>query len=97
MGQNKLSVVCAFDNATGEMWYVDAREKLSRRLHAIALAIPPLTLGSLKTMVYDDERKGQDCVVDVEEWFYSTRRSRGLERGLFAQQPLFVPNRPAHQ
>ena len=93
MSENKLSVVCAFDNGTREMWYVDSREKLSRRLEKVSLALPPLTLGALKAMVYDDERKGQNCIVDIEEWFYSTRRSRGIEKGLFAQQ-LFLTDRP---
>jgi len=93
MSENKLSVVCAFDNDSKEMWYVDSREKLSRRLQAVSLALPPTTLGNLKAMVYDDERQGHDCVVDVEEWFYNTRRSRGLEKGLFAQQ-LFLTDRP---
>lgn len=84
--EQKISVICAFDNDRKEMWYVDSREKLSRRLQHISLAIPPMTLGGLKAMVYDTERKDRtDCVVDVEGWFYHSRRARGLEKGLFAQ------------
>jgi len=86
MDGQKIIVICAFDTATQEMWYVDTREKLSRRLQQVSLAMPPITLGALKALSYDTERKDRtDCVVDVEGWFYHSRRARGLEKGLFAQ------------
>jgi hypothetical protein len=93
--EQKVNVICAFDHQAGEMWYVDTREKLSRRLLAVSLDIPPLTLDKLKAMIYDEERKGQDAVVDIDGWFYSSRRARGLDKGLFAQH-LFVPDGPAN-
>jgi hypothetical protein len=95
MSEQKITVICAFDTARKETWYVDSREKLSRRLAAVSLAIPPVTLGNLKAMVYEDELKGQDAVVDIDGWFYSSRRARGLEKGLFAQH-LFVADGPAN-
>jgi hypothetical protein len=95
MSERKFNVICAFDHERKELWYVDSREKLSRRLQAISLAIPPMTLGDLKAMIYDEERKGQDAVVDIDGWFYSSRRARGLEKGLFARH-LFVADGPAN-
>ena len=93
MYERKITVICAFDVARKEMWYVDSREKLTRRLQHLSLAIPPMTLGDLKALVYDTERKDkQDCVVDVDDWYYHSRRARGLAKGLFAQE-LF-PDRP---
>jgi hypothetical protein len=87
-------VVCAYDARTKEIWYVDTRDKLSRRLQSISLALRPITLGDLRAMVYDSERKDRvDCVVDIDGWFYNTRRARGLEQGLFAQGYLF-PDHP---
>ena len=99
MSEPKLSVICAFDTRTKEMWYVDSREKLSRRLQTISLALRPITLGDLRAMVYDSERKDrQDCVVDVDGWVYSTGQARGLEKGLFAQPSLsFFSENPANQ
>jgi hypothetical protein len=98
MSEQKLSVICAFDARTKEMWYVDSREKLSRRLQSISLALRPITLVDLRAMVYDSERKDRvDCVVDIDGWFYTSRRARGLEKGLFAQPQLFIPHSPANQ
>ena len=96
MSEKKISVFMAFDNDTKELWFVDCAEKLSRRLQKISLTTKPLSLDALKAMVYDSERKDrQDCVVDVEGWFYDSRRVRGLEKGLFAQD-LFT-DRSAHE
>jgi hypothetical protein len=85
MSERKLNVICAFDARTEETWYVDSREKLARRLQPVSIAIPPLTLGALKAMIYDNEREKQDAVVDIDGWYYHSRRARGLEKGLFAQ------------
>jgi hypothetical protein len=96
MREEKLEIYMAFDNREKELWFVDSPEKFTRLMRTLSLK-RPMTLDHLKAMVYDSERlHRQDCVVDVEGWFYTSRRARGLETGLFAQQ-LFASERPANQ
>jgi hypothetical protein len=96
MTERKISVSMAFDNETEETRFVDSAEKLPRRLQMISLTTKPMSLDQLKALVYDCERKHrQDCVVDVDGWFYSSRHARDLWKGLFNRQ-LFVPDSPAN-
>jgi hypothetical protein len=96
MGERKIEIYMAFDNRENELWFVDSAEKLSRLMRTLSLK-RPMTIDHLKATVYDCERlHRQDCVVDVEGWLYTSRRARGLEKGLFAQQ-LFVSESPANQ
>ena len=95
MSENKVTVHTAFDTGEKELWFVDSCDKLPRRIQKLALTIKPLSLADLKALVYDTERKDRtDSVVDVDGWFYSSRRLRGLEKGLFAQD-VFAGNRSA--
>jgi hypothetical protein len=95
MREGKLEIYMAFDNREKELWFVDSPEKFTRLMRTLSLK-RPMTLVDLKAMVYHSERDKQDCVVDIEGWFYTSRRARGLEKGLFAQH-LFVSERPAQR
>jgi hypothetical protein len=95
MREEKLEIYMAFDNREKELWFVDSPEKLTRLMRTLSLK-RRMTLAELKASVYDSERENQDCVVDVEGWFYTSRRARGLKKGLFAQRS-FVSESPANQ
>jgi hypothetical protein len=84
----------AFDNRENELWFVDAREKLSNRLRQLSLK-RRMTLEALKSSVYDSEhRDRQDCVVNVDGWVYRTRRAQTLDDGLFSLAPPPEPVAP---
>lgn len=93
----KIEIHVGSDPKTQQMWFVDSPEKFPRLVRNLSLKMRPRELDRLKALVYDTERQGQDCVVDVEGWTYDSRRLRGLAKGLFAQPPeSFLPDRPAN-
>ena len=90
---SKIRVHMAFDSREQRMWFVDSLEKLPRRIASLSLA-KAMEFGNLKAMVYDTEHVKTDCVVDVDGWVYDSRRARGIERGLFEQQPGLIGRHP---
>jgi hypothetical protein len=87
MGERVIEVSMAFDNRNKELWFVDAPEKLTKLLRTISLK-RGMTLSNLKATVYDSERDGEHCVVDVDGWVYQTRHVQALDLDLIATAQL---------
>lgn len=80
-----MRVWISHDVEANDTWFVDAPEKLPSKLRPTMMSIPVRNLDGLKRLVYDTEMNKQPCVVETDDWSYSTQRARHVEKeGLFA-------------